>query len=266
MFDRTAFATGDCSTDSEDHHGTPPQRACAAMWGASMAAPDHVPVLDPDVFVTSFNAAYMMMLNLDEDVCTLILEDTSSVEYQGGSEQGRLPSVQDVQVVNWDNNNAAGYNEHDKINLNDWLDAQDRHPHKGQQQNWGDSFETKYDLSDINQQQQQPAASVEIPDQDVVTSLVPLDNNNYSWESRGKPSSSSSLRPGAQDEDDPYRHFADRGKTPEETSESYMQHAVTVRDCHMPWVYCHSSSSNFPSLSRMIGFVSVLFAAAFHSK
>ena len=48
-FSVTAFATGDCNTGQEDHHGSPKQRYCASVWGASRAvlAPDGSPLIDP---------------------------------------------------------------------------------------------------------------------------------------------------------------------------------------------------------------------------
>ena len=32
VFAMTAFATGDCSVGNEEHHGTPKQRSCSAIW------------------------------------------------------------------------------------------------------------------------------------------------------------------------------------------------------------------------------------------
>ncbi|KAL9182046.1 hypothetical protein ACHAXT_012389 [Thalassiosira profunda] len=80
IFDRTAFATGDCSTGRDDHHGTPEQRRCASLWGASRAAEDDAPVLDPEEFVQSFNGAYLGILGLEAGACTLILEEASADE------------------------------------------------------------------------------------------------------------------------------------------------------------------------------------------
>jgi hypothetical protein len=76
-FSMTAFATGDCNTGQEDHHGTPKQRYCASVWGASRAAlsPDNFPLIDPETFVELFNADYGKMLELDDVTCTLIIEE-----------------------------------------------------------------------------------------------------------------------------------------------------------------------------------------------
>ena len=37
-FAMMALAMGDCNVGKEDHHGTPKQRYCASVWGASPAA------------------------------------------------------------------------------------------------------------------------------------------------------------------------------------------------------------------------------------
>ncbi|KAL3796432.1 hypothetical protein HJC23_004229 [Cyclotella cryptica] len=76
-FAMTAFATGDCNVGQEDHHGTPKQRYCSSVWGASRAAlaKDGSQLIDPETFVDLFNAAYGGILDLDDGECTLILEE-----------------------------------------------------------------------------------------------------------------------------------------------------------------------------------------------
>jgi hypothetical protein len=76
-FSMTAFATGDCNTGEEDHHGTPKQRYCASVWGASRAAlaSDDAPLIDPETFVQMFNKAYGGILELNGNECTLVLEE-----------------------------------------------------------------------------------------------------------------------------------------------------------------------------------------------
>jgi len=76
-FSMTAFATGDCNVGQEDHHGTPKQRYCASVWGASRAAlaEDGSQLIDPETFVQLFNAAYGGILDLDDRECVLILEE-----------------------------------------------------------------------------------------------------------------------------------------------------------------------------------------------
>ena len=79
--DQIAFATGDCRVAEDDHHGTPEQRSCASIWGASRAAADDVPLLDPEEFVSHFDDAYDGILKLDAEACTLVLEGTSSLDH-----------------------------------------------------------------------------------------------------------------------------------------------------------------------------------------
>jgi hypothetical protein len=76
-FSMTAFATGDCNTGQDDHHGTPKQRYCASVWGASRAilARNGSPLIDPETFVELFNTNYDSIFNLDQTTCTLILEE-----------------------------------------------------------------------------------------------------------------------------------------------------------------------------------------------
>ena len=75
-FIMTAFATGDCNVGQSDHHGTPKQRYCASVWGASQAALANGSVLiDPETFVELFNRDYHGIFELDDLTCTLILED-----------------------------------------------------------------------------------------------------------------------------------------------------------------------------------------------
>ena len=98
IFDKTAFSTGDCSANEDDHHGSPKQRQCAAIWGASLSSKDHehgtVPVLDPEVFVMKFNNAYSDMLALDAKVCTLVFEEEEWIDadYQDEHYQDLLDS------------------------------------------------------------------------------------------------------------------------------------------------------------------------------
>lgn len=82
-FSMTAFATGDCNTGQDDHHGTPKQRYCASVWGASRAilAPDGSSLIDPETFVELFNADYGKIFELDDATCTLILEEPDGMSY-----------------------------------------------------------------------------------------------------------------------------------------------------------------------------------------
>jgi len=273
IFDETAFATGDCSVTKVDHHGTPRQRQCAAIWGASLAATDHVPILDPEVFVNSFNEAYGRILDLDSRECTLVLEETS-LDYSP-EEEKKEPPLHGIEVGVW--NEIADYQEDEErpnINLGDWLESQE-----GQDSNndieWEDPFETADNVRPSSHNN-------DVPDGQVVSSLMPIDQEN-SWESRGKPSSytpnsnynegvgtrpnngeqtSSSLEVTTEGETNPYGNFADRG-TPEETRKSYLNHGLSVHDCHMPWVYCQSSSSHESCVSGILYMISALAASSF---
>jgi len=146
IFERTAFSTGDCSTSQEDHHGTPSQRECAAVWGASMAARAEERgdfVLDAEVFVNAFHDAYGGILALGREECTLVLEGVSSVDVpsidyplqeeevemewstsEDEEEQNELTTAGNVR----DNEEeySADYQGEDQkpgVSLQDWLDS-----------------------------------------------------------------------------------------------------------------------------------------------
>lgn len=75
----TAFSTGDCAVDNDGHHGTPLQRECAAIWGASVGVvANRETVLHPTDFLTIFDAVLPDIISLREDVCTLIVEEPSA--------------------------------------------------------------------------------------------------------------------------------------------------------------------------------------------
>jgi len=74
VFD-AAVAVGDCNAESDEHHGTPAQRECAAMWGANLA--DKVKrrlgkglkVVEPSDFVHLFDRNLDAVLSLDSKIC-----------------------------------------------------------------------------------------------------------------------------------------------------------------------------------------------------
>jgi len=241
IFDETAFSTGDCSVTSKDHHGTPKQRRCAAIWGASRAAPDHVPILDPEVFVRSFNEAYQGILDLRLGECTLVLEETTSLDYSSEVEDDSETLQGYEEDEEWTTNTVVGMEEKEPVNINDWLDAID----KQNQGNHWDSTKTP--------------SSHQVPDNEDVVSMKPIQS---SWEtedvydigSQGKPSHAT--RPDEEESALDQQQTAlgdgtggastnlvDVG-TPSETKQSYMNHGLTVHDCTLPWVYCPSQSSS----------------------
>lgn len=264
IFDRTAFATGDCSLGREDHHGTPSQRQCAAIWGASLAAPDHVPILDPEVFVSSFNQIYGMILDLNARECTLVLEDTTSFDYDPWEHKEDLQNMEEATPSVWDN---ADYQEEGKpsINLGDWLESQEDKDPKDDLE-WQDSWYTEWEDPESGETIRHPSQNDNVPQDEVISSLMPIEDTN-SWESRGKPSSHvsdsnnhkdslgsrpnnyytaqspSSIEVVTEGGNTPVRIFADRGKMPGETKNSYLDgNMLSTHDCRMPWVYCESSS------------------------
>jgi len=80
----TAFSVGDCAVNSDGHHGTPAQRACAAIWGASQSFADDsntgtivvgsvesslAPVSSANDFVAGFDDALEHILSLNNETC-----------------------------------------------------------------------------------------------------------------------------------------------------------------------------------------------------
>lgn len=215
-FHQTAFSTGDCSVeDNDDHHGTPTQRQCAAIWGASHAASKEgdddylttaVPILDPQVFVDNFNYAYEDILNLDPETCTLILEnnDTAApvIEAQ--------PSLQEEATENNDQWSQVGYREQG--------DTMKQSPPTTKPVNINVSWESREKLD----------AKPKLPAQ---------------YSSKGETPEEST---------GPFGYFVDRGSTPEETN-YYMNHDYETHECDMPWVYCYySDGSRTTSVSGLI--------------
>jgi hypothetical protein len=211
-FHETAFSTGDCSVeDNDDHHGTPPQRQCAAIWGASLAASldddddddgsgNSAPILDPQLFVDKFNDAYEDILNLDTNTCALTLEKDEATS----SLVEDPPPVQEAGV--------AGEQQLDVVYREE-----------------GDSMT------------QSPT-------------IIPP-NINVSWESREKLDSKSALpyqyssKGETQEEStNPFGYFRDRGSSPEETKQVYMNE-YEEHECDLPWVYCYYTSDGARSAS-----------------
>ncbi|KAL7534053.1 hypothetical protein ACHAXR_006667 [Thalassiosira sp. AJA248-18] len=282
VFDETAFSTGDCSVTRDDHHGTPEQRRCAAVWGASLANErgSTTTALDPEVFVGSFNAAYEGILDLDWRECTLILEETtsavtsSSVDYrvnEAWREEDEWATV------------GGGYAEEDEeeapVSIGDWLNAAEEQNQQPQNQGgggpssgsnrqpyqveWMDPVETE----DKDYNRPPPSSSSGTShgrpnDEEVIVSLFPVideeevesspwgetPHDEYAWlkdrnKNNGKKQlSSSSSGKGLVDRGTPPPPSLEES-TPQQPPPPHMKNALTVRDCHMPWVYCYSSSA-----------------------
>ena len=68
---RVAYSVGDCDTADELHHGTPRQRTCATMWGASFATSAEGRKLNARQLYSEFNSWYSGVGELDEDCVPL---------------------------------------------------------------------------------------------------------------------------------------------------------------------------------------------------
>lgn len=69
-----AFALGDCEVASDGHHGTPLQRECAAMWGASQAVADNASgaIMHPSTFRHTFDTVLDEIIAVDASVCQTV--------------------------------------------------------------------------------------------------------------------------------------------------------------------------------------------------
>ena len=76
-----SFSIGDCSVQSAGHHGTPAQRQCATLWGASQGlqnGKEPIPFRD---FRDLFDENLPLILDVDPSVCSgELMEDYTSVE------------------------------------------------------------------------------------------------------------------------------------------------------------------------------------------
>eukprot|EP00580_Thalassiosira_gravida_P021347 CAMPEP_0201679358 /NCGR_PEP_ID=MMETSP0494-20130426/48263_1 /ASSEMBLY_ACC=CAM_ASM_000839 /TAXON_ID=420259 /ORGANISM="Thalassiosira gravida, Strain GMp14c1" /LENGTH=595 /DNA_ID=CAMNT_0048162831 /DNA_START=113 /DNA_END=1900 /DNA_ORIENTATION=- len=206
VFERTAFSTGDCSTDQEDHHGTPAQRECAAVWGASTAARAEERgefVLDAEVFVNAFHDAYGGILGLGREECTLVLEGVSSVDVT--SIDSPLQENEDEEVEEeWSTSEDEEQNE--LTTAGNVIDQEEE------------------DSGDFQEGDREPGVSL----QEWLDSIE--ENNRHNTGSRGQPSQVSP----------PDDQEADASTQP--GSNPPMRHGVTMKDCHQPWVHCEASS------------------------
>ena len=219
VFDMTAYSTGDCSVGIEDHHGTPEQRKCAAVWGASQAAPN-LPLIDPEAFVHLFNDAYLGILNLDRQECTLILEDPTLDEpvVESEIEEPMEEQLSEESVIEHNHNN-----------------------------DWEDEFTTEDEPSDV------PIIDIisMIPmKEDISKTLTGStldsdspDETNYQPLAQSSPVHVPDVL--TETSNGSSRH---RG-VPSETQQSFMTYGYTLEDCSLPWVYCSPVSSSTRSVS-----------------
>lgn len=80
-----AFSIGDCKIEKDAHHGTPPQRECAATFGTKLAlglVEGESALIHPERFRELFDSALPGMLQLNGEMCSLALD--SSDEDVGG--------------------------------------------------------------------------------------------------------------------------------------------------------------------------------------
>jgi hypothetical protein len=73
---RVAFSVGDCNTSDSLHHGTPRQRTCATIWGATFSDSTDGRKLNARQLYSEFNSWYNGVDELDEDC--MPLESSSS--------------------------------------------------------------------------------------------------------------------------------------------------------------------------------------------
>ena len=74
---QVAFSVGDCKINDNLHHGTPRQRTCATIWGATFADSDEGRNLNARQLYSGFNNWYSAIEELDED-CTPLSSVSSS--------------------------------------------------------------------------------------------------------------------------------------------------------------------------------------------
>jgi hypothetical protein len=68
---KVAFSVGDCEIKDNFHHGTPRQRTCATIWGATFADSEEGRNLNARQLYTGFNDWYSAIEELDEDCIPL---------------------------------------------------------------------------------------------------------------------------------------------------------------------------------------------------
>lgn len=74
---RAAFSLGDCEDTIGSHHGTPRQRECASNYGANLAIASRVDnghIISPFDMRQMFDEKYEQMLDLDDDLCDVVVD------------------------------------------------------------------------------------------------------------------------------------------------------------------------------------------------
>ena len=73
-----AFAIGDCKIEKDAHHGTPPQRECAAAFGTKLALGlverQSSDLIHPERFRELFDSVLPDMLQLNGEICSFALD------------------------------------------------------------------------------------------------------------------------------------------------------------------------------------------------
>lgn len=64
---RVAYSVGDCDTSDELHHGTPKERKCATIWGATFADSKEGRKLNAHELYARFNTWFSGIERLDDD-------------------------------------------------------------------------------------------------------------------------------------------------------------------------------------------------------
>lgn len=87
MLNDIAFSIGDCKIDKDAHHGTPPQRECAAAFGTKLAlglveGEASSDLIHPERFRELFDSALPDMLQLNSEICSFAL-DSSDEDMRG---------------------------------------------------------------------------------------------------------------------------------------------------------------------------------------
>ena len=93
---RSAFSLGDCESRHGTHHGTPRQRECASNYGANLAMPSYVDggyQIRPEQLMTMFDEEYERLLTMNEELCTLVVEESTLDEtiYGENFERAEVP-------------------------------------------------------------------------------------------------------------------------------------------------------------------------------
>lgn len=275
-FAMTAFATGDCNVGQEDHHGTPKQRHCASVWGASRAAlaEDGSQLIDPETFVELFNAAYQGILDLDDNQCVLVLEEPDEdVAYVAVSEPETSnfdmadPDAKNFYTSNADTNPPSSSSPGTDFTQDDYLIPWESLPTErippsteavfsldkdykatdgSSTSAGGYSVSNGYDITITN-----PYAGSSLSEGQV---LLNSEKDNMS------PASTNTVEQATDISDNEAIIFL--AGPPSETELHFSKQTTPYR-CNLPWVYCSDASSSSCGETGLLKFRSVVLAASF---